>query len=72
VPRKLAEAIRLKSATKPFKPRLDGGDDAEADALVNGVQFAAPLAENAAFTLELPADFKDASGRTLRNATAFR
>jgi hypothetical protein len=31
----------------------------------------APFAENTAFTLELPKDFKDASGRALRNADSF-
>ena len=30
-----------------------------------------PFAEKAAFTLELPRDFKDASGRPLANADAF-
>jgi hypothetical protein len=30
-----------------------------------------PWPSNAAFTLELPKDFKDASGRTLRNADNF-
>jgi hypothetical protein len=38
---------------------------------VNSVQFAAPLAENTAFMLELPKDFKDASGRPLRNGDNF-
>ena len=72
VPRKLAAAIRLKSPTETLQPRLDGGAEGpQADALVNSVQFAAPLAENAAFTLELPKNFKDASGRTLRNADNF-
>ncbi|ART52632.1 alpha-2-macroglobulin [Acidovorax carolinensis] len=72
VPRKLAAAIRLKSPTETLQPRLDSGAEGQqADTLVNSVQFAAPLAENAAFTLELPRDFKDASGRALRNADSF-
>ena len=74
VPRKLALAIRLKSAKETLQPQADGGgggDAQPADALVSGVQFAAPLAENTAFTLELPKDFKDAAGRTLRNADSF-
>ena len=72
VPRKLAMAIRLKSANETFKPRMDGGEDGgDADAVINGVQFDAPLPEQTSFTLELPKDFKDASGRTLRNAASF-
>ena len=72
VPRKLAMAIRLKSANETFKPRVDGGEDGgDADSVINGVQFDAPLPEQTSFTLELPKDFKDASGRTLRNAASF-
>ena len=72
VPRSLATAIRLKSAKETLKPQTDGGIEGQkGDALVNSVQFAAPLAENTAFTLELPKDFKDASGRPLRNADNF-
>ncbi|MBV7427537.1 MULTISPECIES: Ig-like domain-containing alpha-2-macroglobulin family protein [unclassified Acidovorax] len=72
VPRKLAAAIRLKSPKETLQPRMEGAGDGQAgDALVNSVQFAAPLAENTAFTLELPKDLKDASGRPLRNADSF-
>ena len=72
VPRSLATAIRLKSAKETLKPQTDGGIEGQkGDALVNSVQFAAPLAENTSFTLELPKDFKDASGRPLRNADNF-
>ncbi|EER59091.1 alpha-2-macroglobulin domain protein [Acidovorax delafieldii 2AN] len=72
VPRKLASAIRLKSAAETLKPQVDGAAQGQpADALVGSVQFAAPLAENTAFTIELPKDFKDASGRALRNAGSF-
>ncbi|MFT4242600.1 MAG: MG2 domain-containing protein [Acidovorax sp.] len=71
VPRKLALGIRLKSAKETLQPQVDGSDAQQDDALVSGVRFAAPLAENTAFTLELPRDFKDASGRALRNAESF-
>ncbi|MBY0411812.1 MAG: alpha-2-macroglobulin, partial [Burkholderiaceae bacterium] len=72
VPRKLAQAIRLKSGQETLMPQVgDASDDPKADALVNSVQFVAPLAESTGFTLELPKDFKDASGRTLRNADNF-
>ena len=72
VPRKLAAAIRLKSSKESLKPVIDAGAaESQADTLVSSVQFAAPLDENTSFMLELPRDFKDASGRTLRNADSF-
>ena len=69
VPRKLAEAIRLKSDKETFKPRLDGEGDG--DTVVTGVQFMPPFTPQTSLRLELPKDFKDASGRTLRNADSF-
>ena len=77
VPAKLAAAIRLKSQDETIQPRLgdtDGSGDGEKvapDTLVDRITFAAPLAENTAFTLELPKDFQDAAGRTLANAASF-
>ncbi|UCV00458.1 MG2 domain-containing protein [Acidovorax radicis] len=72
VPRKLALGIRLQSGHDTLKPQVDPGSEGQpADAVVTSVTFAAPLAENTAFTIELPKDFKDASGRTLRNADSF-
>lgn len=74
VPRKLAMAIRLKSSKETLKPQAEKGEGEEgkdADALVNSIQFDAPLPEQTAFTLELPKDFKDAAGRPLRNASSF-
>ncbi len=70
VPRKLAGAIRLKSGKDTLKPVFDteSGDD---DNVVNGVSFKPPFAEQSDFALELPKDFKDASGRSLRNADNF-
>lgn len=70
VPRKLAEQIRLKSAKDTLKPSFDKGD-AEGENIVNWVTFKPMLPEQTQFTLELPKDFKDASGRTLRNAGSF-
>ncbi len=69
VPRKLAEGIRLKSAKDTLKPSF--GKEGEGDSLVNGVAFSPVFPEQTAYTLELPAGFKDASGRTLRNAESF-
>ncbi len=71
VARKLAEAIRLKGSSDSLKPVLEGDNSTDAEALVNGITFKPPFAEKAAYTLELPRDFKDASGRTLRNADNF-
>jgi hypothetical protein len=59
VPRKLAEGLRLVSPQQTFKPTLEeGGGDG--DAVVNSVEFAAPLPEQTAMTLELPRGFADA------------
>jgi alpha-2-macroglobulin len=69
VPRALAEGIVLKSGKDSIKPTFEREENS--DALVSSVQFKAPFAERAAFALELPKDFKDASGRTLRNADNF-
>ncbi|MES2972728.1 MAG: MG2 domain-containing protein [Pseudomonadota bacterium] len=70
VPRKLAEAIRLKSAKDSYKPAFEK-PEGEADALVNEVTFKPAFPEQTPFTIELPKDFKDASGRPLRNADSF-
>ncbi|CAM3915380.1 alpha-2-macroglobulin family protein [Paracidovorax anthurii] len=69
VPRKLAEAVRLKSDKETLKPRLDGEGDG--DTVVNSLQFVPPFTPQTAFRVELPKDFKDASGRTLSNADSF-
>jgi hypothetical protein len=70
VPRKLAEAIRLKSAKDTLKPVFDT-ENGDADNVVTNITFKPLFAEQTQFTLELPKDFKDASGRTLRNADSF-
>ncbi|WP_411884885.1 alpha-2-macroglobulin family protein [Polaromonas sp. YR568] len=69
VPRKLAEAIRLKG-DKDTKPSFDEGNS-DGDNVVTTVTFKPMFAEQAQFTLELPRGFKDASGRELRNADSF-
>ncbi len=70
VPRALAAQIRLKGTAGTHTPTFEAeGEDA--DALVNSLRFKAPLPPQASFTLELPRDFKDASGRPLRNADNF-
>ncbi|MGV3571351.1 MAG: alpha-2-macroglobulin family protein [Ramlibacter sp.] len=69
VPRKTAEQIRLKSGKLELQPQFDA--DAGPDSAVEGVTFKTVFPERTEFTLELPRDFKDASGRPLRNADSF-
>jgi len=81
VPRKLAAAITLRSATEVRRPTFDEGGAGEGSAqdgsaaarddLVQRVQFAAPLPPQTHFTLQLPKEFHDAAGRPLRNAASF-
>ncbi|MGP1693466.1 MAG: alpha-2-macroglobulin, partial [Giesbergeria sp.] len=74
VPWKLASAIRLRGPHESVKPVFSGDDEttvAQGDTLVTTVRFAAPFAEATAYSLELPKDFVDDSGRTLANATMF-
>lgn len=72
VARKLALAVRLKSAQETLAPRVGDADaDADSQALVSSIEFAAPLAAQTRFELQLPPDFKDASGRSLQNAASF-
>ena len=70
---KLLDAIRLKSDKQTYKPTPDANNAAsgEEDTVQNGVVFNTIFSEQTAFTLELPKGFKDASGRTLRNADSF-
>lgn len=70
VPRKVAEAIRLKGEKDTLKPTFEEGN-ADGDNVVTAVTFKPIFPEQAKFTVELPRDFKDASGRTLRNAENF-
>ncbi|CAM3564362.1 alpha-2-macroglobulin family protein [Polaromonas hydrogenivorans] len=70
VARKLAEAIRLKSGSSEFKPALEA-QAGDGDSVVTDISFKPLFAELGRFTLELPRDFKDASGRTLANAGSF-
>lgn len=70
VPRRLAEGIRLNASSDSYKPAFEK-QEGEADALVNQITFKPVFPEQAQFSLELPKDFKDASGRTLRNADNF-
>lgn len=70
VPRKLAAQIRLKSGQQVLQPHFDPAE-ADPDGVVNAVSFRPVFAERTEFLLELPRDFRDASGRALRNADNF-
>lgn len=70
VPRKLAAQAVLKSAKGNVAPTFSK-DEADADSVVDAITFKPPFAEQTEYTLELPRDFKDAAGRTLRNADNF-
>jgi alpha-2-macroglobulin len=70
VPRKLAEAIRLTGGKDPIKPSFEDENGA-ADDVVNSITFKPLFAEQSQYLLQLPSGFKDASGRTLRNADSF-
>ena len=69
VPVKLLQGIRLVHGKDSIKPIVDvsGGDDAVAES----VSFASPLPEKTALSITLPKGFRDASGRSLRNADNF-
>ncbi|RRD57645.1 alpha-2-macroglobulin [Comamonadaceae bacterium OH2545_COT-014] len=73
VPRALAEGARLRLGEQEIRPQsvADGDEKLSADSLVEAVTFAAPLAENAAYTLTVPPDLQDASGRALANGPSF-
>jgi len=68
VPRHVAEQARLHSERAEYRPQAGKRN---ADELVSSVQFDAPLPENTSFTLILPPDLKDDSGRALANADNF-
>jgi len=70
VPRKLLEAIRLKSSKDTLKPVFDS-DTGDSDTVMNNVSFKSPFVEQTPYTLELPGNFRDASGRALVNADSF-
>jgi alpha-2-macroglobulin len=72
VPRKLANAIRLVSSKDNFKPTVET-EEGEDDSVVNGVSFRGTglLPELTQFSIEIPKDLKDATGRDLSNRDSF-
>jgi uncharacterized protein YfaS (alpha-2-macroglobulin family) len=67
-PRRLIEQARLYSDKAEYRPQFDAND---ADGLVERAHFAAPLPERTSFTISLPPELTDASGRALANAASF-
>ncbi|MCD2513481.1 alpha-2-macroglobulin family protein [Comamonas endophytica] len=74
VPRALAEGIQLQGGGAALKAVVDDDEDSGArpdpQGLVERVRFEG-LATLTRYQLQLPSGFKDAAGRTLRNADAF-
>lgn len=70
VARALAEQVRLRPAAggAALAPSFDRDDRA---AESSELQFKGPFAERARYTIELPRELKDASGRPLANAGSF-
>jgi uncharacterized protein YfaS (alpha-2-macroglobulin family) len=70
VARELAAQVRLKPAAggAALSPSFDKDDRAPE---LSEVTFKGPLPERAAFTIELPRELKDLSGRPLVNAASF-
>jgi uncharacterized protein YfaS (alpha-2-macroglobulin family) len=69
VARELAAQVRLRPASgAPLAPVFDKDETASE---VSEVAFAKTLAENATYTVELPAALKDLAGRPLANASSF-
>ena len=69
VPRRLAAQVRLRGDKTVYEPVPGEGQDA--DTLVEALRFATPLPERSSFTLSLPPELADASGRQLANAASF-
>jgi hypothetical protein len=73
VSKKLLEGIRLVSDKESFKPIFgasDNGDEGDEHVLTR-ISFGPVLPELTAMRIELPKEFRDASGRNLRNAGNF-
>ncbi|MDR0479060.1 MAG: alpha-2-macroglobulin [Burkholderiaceae bacterium] len=65
VTRALAAQITLTGGGKTLAPTFDADADKAPDAQFDGIQFTPPFDEQTDYTIELPKDFKDISGRTL-------
>ncbi|WP_225781493.1 alpha-2-macroglobulin [Xenophilus sp. Marseille-Q4582] len=70
VTRKMAAQIVAKGGGKSIQPRFDD-DNADDDTVVNGLMLPAPFPEQTEFSIELPRNFTDASGRMLGEPDTF-
>lgn len=73
VPKKYLQGIRLVSDKTSFKPVFEdekGAGQNDEESFTN-VKLANRLPELSSFQIELPKEFKDESGRSLRNANTF-
>lgn len=69
ISREVAQGVRLKpDSGSALKAVFDKDDQATE---VTALRFPSPLPENMSFSIELPRDVKDASGRSLSNADSF-
>jgi uncharacterized protein YfaS (alpha-2-macroglobulin family) len=73
VSKKLLQGVRLVSDKESFKPVFGASDSSEEGDghVLSSLDFGPLLPELTQFRLELPKDFQDASGRSLRNAANF-
>ena len=80
IPKALAAQVHLQAGGQKLRPQWPGpdgegfeaADPAKAgDGVVESLRFAPPLAEQTTYSLVMPEDLHDASGRTLRNAASF-
>lgn len=71
VTRAMAEQIVLKGENKTFKPTFDQDNASSGDSVIDGITFSAPFPESTGFTITLPSDFEDASGRKLGTPDSF-
>ncbi len=70
VTRKQAEQIRLAAGTTTLKPSFDA-DSTDPTDVVSGLNFKPLFTESSQYTVQLPPNFKDASGRALSNADSY-
>ncbi|MDQ6685048.1 MAG: MG2 domain-containing protein, partial [Pseudomonadota bacterium] len=69
VARELAAQVRLQPASGAALAPLFDKDERNAE--TSSISFAKPLAENASFSIVMPAAMKDVAGRPLANAASF-
>jgi alpha-2-macroglobulin len=71
ITQKMAKGIVLKSAKESFKAEMDKEEGDSDDNVISSISFKGPFSEDTDYRIELPSNFVDASGRELKNASAF-